>query len=91
MKKAILVISTLNTKRQETLYLKDKIKACGLQPLLMDISMRGTQASPADIEQLPDRRWILAQKDKNLALCLASFHFPAFDRLKSYLCHNKPP
>ena len=49
MKKSVLVISTLNTKRQETLYLKDKIEACGLEPLLMDISMRGTQASPADI------------------------------------------
>jgi uncharacterized protein (UPF0261 family) len=31
------------------LYLKDKIEACGLQPLLMDISMRGTKASLADI------------------------------------------
>ena len=49
MPKTVLVISTLNTKQQETLYLKDKIEACGLQPLLMDISMRGTKASLADI------------------------------------------
>ncbi|CAB1062923.1 hypothetical protein D1BOALGB6SA_7705 [Olavius sp. associated proteobacterium Delta 1] len=53
MPKTVLVISTLNTKQPETLYLKDKIKACGLQPLLMDISMRGTIASLADIT--PDR------------------------------------
>lgn len=49
MPKSVLVISTLDTKQQETLYLRDKLEACGLQPLLMDISMRGTQASPADI------------------------------------------
>jgi len=49
MPKTVLVISTLNTKQQETLYLRDKLEACGLQPLLMDISMRGTKASPADI------------------------------------------
>jgi uncharacterized protein (UPF0261 family) len=49
MPKTVLVISTLDTKSQETLYLRDKLEACGLQPLLMDISMRGTQVSLADI------------------------------------------
>ena len=49
MPKSVLVISTLDTKGHETLYLRDKLEACGLQPLLMDISMRGTQASLADI------------------------------------------
>ena len=53
MKKTVLIVSTLDTKDQETLYLKDKIEACGLQPLLMDISMRGAKTSRADIT--PDR------------------------------------
>jgi uncharacterized protein (UPF0261 family) len=49
MKKTVLVISTLNTKAEETFYLRDKIKELGLKPLLMDISMRGDQKSDADI------------------------------------------
>ncbi len=47
--KAVLIISTLDTKGVETLYLKDKIKSLGVNPLLMDISMRGKGDSPADI------------------------------------------
>lgn len=49
MAKKVLVISTLDTKGQETLYLKERLEARGLEPLLMDISMRGDEASPADI------------------------------------------
>ena len=49
MPKTILVISTLDTKSQETLYLRDKIASLGLETILMDLSMRGTGASPADI------------------------------------------
>jgi uncharacterized protein (UPF0261 family) len=53
MPKTILIISTLDTKGEETLYLRDKIEELGLKPLLMDISMRGGQSSQADIT--PDR------------------------------------
>ena len=53
MQKTILIISTLNTKREETLYLKEQVETLGLKALLMDISMRGDGASEADI--LPDR------------------------------------
>jgi uncharacterized protein (UPF0261 family) len=53
MSKHILIISTLNTKGAETLYLRDKIEMLGLRPLLMDISMRGDINSLADIA--PDR------------------------------------
>ena len=53
MQKSVLIISTLNTKGEETFYLRDKIKELGLKPLLMDISMRGDQNSKADIT--PDR------------------------------------
>lgn len=53
MQKTVLIISTLNTKREETLYLKEQVEALGLKALLMDISMRGDGASEADI--LPDR------------------------------------
>ena len=39
-----------------------------------------TQSFPADIEQLSHRGWGLAEKNKDLSLCLASFCFPAFNR-----------
>lgn len=47
--KAVLIISTLDTKGPETLYLKEKIEGLGVDTLLMDISMRGDAPSPADI------------------------------------------
>jgi len=47
--KAVLIIATLDTKGVETLYLRDKIESLGVNPLLMDISMRGKGESPADI------------------------------------------
>ncbi len=48
---SILLISTLDTKAQETLYLKDRIKALGARPVLMDLSMGTPDAGvpPADI------------------------------------------
>mgnify|MGYP001819521130 FL=1 len=49
MKKSVLVISTLDTKGQETLYLKDKLKTIGLAPILMDISGRGSDIAGIDI------------------------------------------
>jgi uncharacterized protein (UPF0261 family) len=49
MKKSVLVISTLDTKGQETLYLKDKLSAIGLAPILMDISGRGSDIAGIDI------------------------------------------
>jgi uncharacterized protein (UPF0261 family) len=49
MKKSVLVISTLDTKGQETLYLKDKLSAIGLAPILMDISGRGSDIAAIDI------------------------------------------
>jgi len=49
MKKTVLVISTLDTKGQETLYLKDKLSAIGLAPILMDISGRGSDIAEIDI------------------------------------------
>ena len=49
MKKAVLIISTLDTKGEETLYLRDKVASLGMKPLMMDISMRGKGPSPAEI------------------------------------------
>jgi uncharacterized protein (UPF0261 family) len=49
MPKSVLVISTLDTKGQETLYLKDKLSAIGLEPILMDISGRGSDIAGIDI------------------------------------------
>ena len=49
VKKAVLIISTLDTKGDETYYLRDKIESLGIKPLLMDISMRGGGAAKADI------------------------------------------
>jgi uncharacterized protein (UPF0261 family) len=51
--KTVLIISTLDTKGQETAYLVEKLKGLGLNTLLMDISMRGDAPSRADIP--PDR------------------------------------
>jgi len=49
MPKSVLIISTLDTKGQETLYLRDKIISLGLTPVLMDISMRGSDIAAIDI------------------------------------------
>lgn len=49
MNKTVLLISTLDTKAQETRYLRDKLASLGVAPLLMDISMRGGAALEADI------------------------------------------
>jgi len=49
MPKSVLVISTLDTKGQETLYLKNKLSAIGLSPVLMDISGRGSDITGIDI------------------------------------------
>jgi len=48
-KKTVLIISTLDTKGEETYYLRDKLESLGLTPLLMDISMRGEGPTRADI------------------------------------------
>jgi uncharacterized protein (UPF0261 family) len=49
MEKNILIISTLDTKEEETTYLSERIQALGLKPVLMDIAMRGSGSSKADI------------------------------------------
>lgn len=49
MPKHLLVIATLDTKGRETHYLRSKIEALGLTAILMDISMRGSGDSQADI------------------------------------------
>jgi len=49
MPKSVLVISTLDTKGQETLYLKNKLSTIGLNPMLMDISGRGSDIAAIDI------------------------------------------
>jgi len=48
MPKSVLLISTLDTKGQETLYLKDKLSAIGLAPVVMDISGRGSDMAGID-------------------------------------------
>ncbi|HYA41781.1 MAG TPA: Tm-1-like ATP-binding domain-containing protein [Syntrophobacteraceae bacterium] len=49
MAKQILIIGTLDTKGGETLYLRSAVEALGLTPILMDISLRGSADSPAEI------------------------------------------
>ncbi len=49
MPKNILIIATLDTKGAETLYLRSVLEGLGLTPILMDISMRGAENSPADV------------------------------------------
>ena len=52
MEKAILIISTLDTKALETFYLRDQIRALGGRALTMDLSMGAAAKEQADI--LPD-------------------------------------
>ncbi|NOX35452.1 MAG: UPF0261 family protein [Deltaproteobacteria bacterium] len=47
--KTVLIISTLDTKREETRYLKYKFKDIDVLPLLMDLSMRGKEKSRAEL------------------------------------------
>lgn len=49
MQKSILIISTLDTKGEETFYLRDKIGSTGLKPIMMDLSMGSAGESPAEI------------------------------------------
>jgi uncharacterized protein (UPF0261 family) len=49
MPKSVLIISTLDTKGQETLYLKNKLSAIGLAPILMDVSGRGSDIAGIEI------------------------------------------
>jgi uncharacterized protein (UPF0261 family) len=53
MPKSILIISTLDTKAQETFYLRDQIQALGCQALTMDLSMGAPAKEKGDI--LPDQ------------------------------------
>ena len=64
MDRAILLISTLDTKGPETLYLRDRIRDNGGNPIVLDMSMSGktseaeitpatvAQAAGADIEEI---------------------------------------
>jgi uncharacterized protein (UPF0261 family) len=49
MSQNILLISTLDTKGEEAFYLRDRIQTYGLNPVLMDLAMRGVNGSPAQI------------------------------------------
>mgnify|MGYP001820637272 FL=1 len=49
MQKSILIISTLDTKGEETFYLKEKIGSMGVKPIMMDLSMGSAGESPAEI------------------------------------------
>jgi len=49
MAKSVLIVSTMDTKGRETLYLKDKLRQLGLVPLLMDISGTGSDIAAIDI------------------------------------------
>jgi uncharacterized protein (UPF0261 family) len=49
MQKSVLMLSTLDTKFDETMYLKTKIESLDMRSILMDISMRGERNPQADI------------------------------------------
>lgn len=49
MTKAILIVSSLDTKGQEVKFLKELIEQQGYETMLLDLSMRGKPALPADI------------------------------------------
>ncbi|MBW1777317.1 MAG: Tm-1-like ATP-binding domain-containing protein, partial [Deltaproteobacteria bacterium] len=47
-KKSILVLSTLDTKGEETRYVKDRLADLGMVPQILDLSMGGKGAFPAE-------------------------------------------
>jgi uncharacterized protein (UPF0261 family) len=49
MQKTVVVLSTLDTKGQETGYLKSRIELCGARPLIMDMGVLGSATIPADL------------------------------------------
>ena len=49
MAKTVAVLSTLDTKGQETAYLRDQIEALGGRALLIDIGVIGTPDVKADV------------------------------------------
>ncbi len=49
MTKAILIVSSLDTKGQEVKFLKELIEQQGHETMLLDLGMRGKPALPADI------------------------------------------
>lgn len=55
MERAILLVSTLDTKLEETMFLRDKIRDLGANPLVMDLSMSrdvpGADISPAQVAE----------------------------------------
>lgn len=55
MERIVLLISTLDTKCEETMFLRDKIRGLGAFPLVMDLSMSrdvpGADISPAQIAE----------------------------------------
>lgn len=51
MKKTVIVLATLDTKGREAQYLRECIEAHGLQALVIDTSVVGEPATPADISR----------------------------------------
>ena len=49
MGKTIVILSTLDTKGEETNYLREQIEKQGCQVLVIDIGTRGAASIPADI------------------------------------------
>ncbi len=68
MMKTILIVSTVDTKGVETFYLRDRIKALGKTPVVLDLSMRPTGGTEVDIP--PDR--VAAAGGSSLEEILAS-------------------
>ncbi len=49
MEHTVLILSTMDTKGPETMYLRERLEALGLGTLLMDLSMRGDGHPSADV------------------------------------------
>ena len=62
MDKSIVILSTLDTKGEETKYLKEQIEMQGCQVLIIDMGTRGTASIPADIT----REEVLAAAGKDI-------------------------
>ncbi|MBE3145188.1 MAG: Tm-1-like ATP-binding domain-containing protein [Planctomycetes bacterium] len=75
MKRAVLIIGTVDTKGTELVYLRNKIEAEGVKTFLMDVSCRIAQSNyPADVsclrvsEEIGEEFGQIAQMDKASAI-----------------------
>ena len=77
MSKTIVIVSTLDTKAEETKYLREQIEKLGCKALIIDVGTGGRPAIPADIT----REEVLAAADPDINFKALAGDRPRLSRL----------